>query len=318
MRRAGAWARRGGRALRAALVTALLLGVLGVQVTLALVWLAPVPTADLATTSGALVLTDRHGEVIATVSTGAPDRDQWVALAEIPAIAVSAVITSEDHRFWEHRGVDGLGLLRAAWLDLRGGALAYGGSTLTMQLARMLRGTTTSRTLTNKAGDTLYALRLERALSKRAILEHWLNRAYFGNGAHGIDAAARLYFGKPVRALSTGEAVLLAVIPRAPGAYDPLRHLAAARARRDRVLAMLVASAARMSPHDANVAATDPAGGAPPRSAVGRAALRPPRPRSAPGGAARGWRRRAHHARSRPAAPARATPRRARRRLRGA
>ena len=82
-------------------------------------------------------------------------------------------------------------------------------------------------------------MRLERALDKRAILEQYLNRAYFGNGAHGIEAAARPYFGKPAASLSAGEATLLAVLPRAPTAYDPLRHLGAALARREHVFGQL-------------------------------------------------------------------------------
>ncbi len=189
---------------------------------------------------GSLTIVDRHGEVIAVVPGRVPDRDHWVDLADVPAIAVSAVIVSEDGAFWDHRGVDLRGLARAAWLDLRGGELRYGGSTLTMQLARIVSGTTADRTLAHKLAETLLALRIERKLGKRQILEQWLNRAYFGNGAYGIDAAARLYFGRPVSALATGEAVLLAILPRAPGAYDPLVHLDAAVARRDRVLALLV------------------------------------------------------------------------------
>jgi penicillin-binding protein 1C len=219
-----------------ALVPALAL----IQVAIVAVVAMPLPDDLFAQGGGSLVIVDRHGEAIATVSAGAPDRDHWVALADVPAVAVSAVIESEDHGFWDHRGVDARGVARAAWLDARGGELRFGGSTLTMQLARMVRGTTADRTLANKARETLLALRIERALTKRQILEQWLNRAYFGNGAYGIDAAARLYFGKPAAALATGEVVLLAVIPRAPTAYDPLRQLDAALARRDRVLELLV------------------------------------------------------------------------------
>ena len=244
--------------------------VLLVQIAIVAVIAMPLPATTFAPSGGALVILDRRGEVIAEVPAGAPARDRWVPLAEIPAIAVSAVIESEDHGFWDHRGVDARGLARAAWLDLRGGALRYGGSTLTMQLARLLRGTTTERTVSNKLAETVLALRIERALDKRAILEQWLNRAYFGNGAYGIDAAARLYFGKPVGALATGEAVLLAILPRAPGAYDPLRRLDAAIARRDRVLDLLVrrgvldareAAIARAAP--LAVARHDPPGAAP-------------------------------------------------------
>ena len=164
-----------------------------------------------------------------------------MALADVPAVAVSAVIESEDHGFWDHRGVDGRGVVRAAWLDLRAGRAAYGGSTLTMQLARLDLHPGSSRAPSSrKLRETVHALRLERALSKREILEQWLNRAYFGNGAWGIDAAARTYFGKPAAALSTGEVVLLVCLPRAPTAYDPIAHPEVARVRRDRVLALMV------------------------------------------------------------------------------
>jgi penicillin-binding protein 1C len=238
--RLGRAARAAGRVLRRAILAGLVVAVATVQVTLVLVYARPLPADAFAPGGGALAIVDRHGEPIATLPGPVPDRDRWVPLAEIPAIAVSAVIESEDHGFWEHRGVDARGLVRAAWLDVRARELRYGGSTLTMQLARLLRGSTGQRTVRNKLAESLLALRIERALGKREILEQWLNRAYFGNGAHGIDAAARRYFGKPVGALSTGEVVLLTCLPRAPTAYDPLRRPAAALARRDRVLERLV------------------------------------------------------------------------------
>src|SRR5262249_46758190 len=96
------------------------------------------------------------------------------------------------------------------------------------------------RGLGAKLRESLLALRIERAVDKHTILEQWMNRAYFGNGAYGFDAAARLYFGKPSSALSIGEATLLAIIPRAPAASDPLAHLDAAFRRRDHVLDLLV------------------------------------------------------------------------------
>ncbi|MGH7336128.1 MAG: transglycosylase domain-containing protein, partial [Myxococcota bacterium] len=231
----GSW-----RIVRWLIIGALAPVVLLLQIAILAVVALPLPAATVATGGGALTLLDRNGEVIVSVSAGAPDRDHWVSLSEIPAVAVSAVIESEDHGFWEHRGVDARGLMRAAWLDVRGGTMRFGGSTLTMQLARILRGTTSERTVTNKLTESVLALRIERSLSKRRILEQWLNRAYFGHGAYGIGAAARLYFGKPVGALSTGEVVLLTILPRAPSAYDPLRRLDAATARRDRVLDLLV------------------------------------------------------------------------------
>jgi penicillin-binding protein 1C len=188
-----------------------------------------------------LVLTDRRGEVIRRVPRpgGRPGREAWVPLAEIPPLVVSIFLVSEDAGFYEHGGLDWRGVARAAWLNVRERRLGYGGSTITQQLVRMIHSPGEPRTFTNKIGEAILAMRLERSLTKDEILEHYLNRAYFGNGAHGIEAAARLYFDKPARALSAGEATLVAVIPRAPTAYDPIRRLEAALARREHVFGLL-------------------------------------------------------------------------------
>ncbi len=223
---------------RWALVATLLPLVITIQATLIVLVTHPFDRATLEATSEPLVLLDVRGDEIATLPATGADRKHWTQLGDVPAIALSAVIESEDESFWSHRGIDALGVARAAWLDVRGGR--FGGSTLTMQLARMLLGSTSDRTIGNKVREALLALRMERAVDKREILEQWMNRAYFGNGAYGFDAAARLYFGKPVHALSDGEALALAVIPRAPTAYDPLRHLDATLRRRDHVLDLLV------------------------------------------------------------------------------
>lgn len=237
------------------LVVLLLPIVLAIQIAIATLIVAPYDPAELVATSAPLVLLDVRGEQIAVLPAVGADRTRWTTLGGLPALAVSAVIESEDQGFWEHGGVSGAGIARAAWLDLQGGR--FGGSTLTMQLARMLATADAPRTLRAKLRESLLALRIERAVDKHAILEQWMNRAYFGNGAYGFAAAAELYFGKPPSGLSDGEAALLAVIPRAPTAYDPLKHLDAALARRDRVLAMLVergvigqerARAARVTP----------------------------------------------------------------------
>jgi len=221
------------------LVVALLLPlVLVLHAAVIAVLVLPFDPAALAATSAPLILVDVRGEPLATLAAQDADRLHWTRLADLPAIAVSTVVESEDEHFWRHRGVDGAGVLRALWLDLHGGR--FGGSTLTMQLARMMISDGKPRTLGAKVREALLALRIERTVDKRTILEQWMNRAYFGNGAHGFEAAAQLYFGKPATALSDAEATLLAVIPRAPTGYDPLAHLTAARNRRDRVLAMLV------------------------------------------------------------------------------
>ncbi len=226
------------RTVRWLLIGLLLPIVVGVQIAVACVLLWPYDPADLVVTSEPLVLVDRRGDEIATFPAIGADRTRWTRLGARPAIAGSAVLESEDENFWDHGGVDGAGVARAVWLNLRGGR--YGGSTLTMQLARMLTHGH-HRTLRAKVRESILALRLERAVDKRTILEQWMNRAYFGNGAIGFAAAAELYFGKKPVALSDAEATFLAVLPRAPTAYDPLRHPEAARRRRDRVLDLLVA-----------------------------------------------------------------------------
>jgi penicillin-binding protein 1C len=220
------------------LVAGLLPIVIAVQIAIVLVVVWPFDRADLIAASEPLVLVDVRGQEIAAFEAVGADRTQWTKLGELPAIAVSAVVESEDGNFWDHRGVDGAGIARAVWLDLHGGR--FGGSTLTMQLSRMLITANEPRSVRAKVRESVLALRIERAVDKRTILEQWMNRAYFGNGAYGYAAAAKLYFDKPPSGLSDAEAVLLAVIPRAPTGYDPLKHLDAAIRRRDRVLAMLV------------------------------------------------------------------------------
>jgi penicillin-binding protein 1C len=200
--------------------------------------------------AGPLRLEDRHGRLLFARSADAgahgapsharPGRGRFVGLDEIAPEALLVVLASEDRRFFEHSGVDLSGVFRAAYLNLRAGRIAYGGSTITMQLARMVHSKDSPRTLPNKLREALVALRMERALSKREILAHYLNRAFYGHGSYGIEEAALRYFGKPAAALSAGEATFLAVIPRAPSYYDPIRHPGRLLARRDRVLARLV------------------------------------------------------------------------------
>ncbi len=226
------WARRG-------LIAVMVLAALGLGGLALAVYGWDYPAASLAPDSGGpLVLVDRHGLVLARV--GATDgRDAWIPLDQVPAIAVATLLVSEDDEFFRHGGVDVNGLGRAAWLNLRERRIGYGGSTITMQLVRMLHSRGQERSLRNKIKEAVLAMRMERAMGKPAILEQYVNRAYFGNGAHGIEAAARTYFGKPAASLSAGEATFLAVLPRAPTAYDPLRRPGAALARRDHVFRLL-------------------------------------------------------------------------------
>ncbi len=227
------------------------LGIASVPVALAIAlgiavfgWDYPVEQLD-PTRRGPLLFEDRDGHLLRSVPAADGRRHAWVPLGELPAVAVAAVLASEDARFFQHPGVDVRALARAAWLDLRAGRLAFGGSTLTMQLVRLVEGVEKPRTLVRKLREGVLALRLERTMGKLAILEQYLNRAYYGHGAYGLDAAARTYFGKSAAALSEAEVLLLAVVPRAPNGYDPLRHLQRALARRDHVLGLLVANGQR-------------------------------------------------------------------------
>jgi penicillin-binding protein 1C len=184
--------------------------------------------------AASLTVLDAAGGILRQDSTSAGGRQSWVGLDRISPSLIDATLASEDRRFWKHAGVDPVGIARALALDAVRGRAAFGGSTLTMQLARLLEPR--PRTLWGKAWEAIVAGRIERALSKPEILEQYLNRVYYGNGAWGAEAAARFYFGKPAAALSLGEAAFLAVLPRGPEAYDPFRHLVVALRRRSHIL----------------------------------------------------------------------------------
>lgn len=189
--------------------------------------------------SSSLTLTDRNGEVLRVLPLASGGRAEWIGIDKIPSELVDATLAGEDSRFLKHHGVDPVGVVRAGLLALRHGRLMSGASTITMQLARMVEPH--RKSLFGKIGEMLTALRMERAIGKRDILEQYLNRAYYGNGAFGVEAASQRYFGKSANALGPGEAVLLAVLPRAPRGYDPLLHLETALSRREHVLDLMVA-----------------------------------------------------------------------------
>jgi penicillin-binding protein 1C len=188
---------------------------------------------------GAVTLVDRFGRQLRT--TRAPDgtRGGWRDLSEMDADLMAAFLAAEDHRFYRHGGVDLRAVVRAAWINLRSRRVVSGGSTVTMQVARMLRPT--SRGWAGKAVQALWALRLEQHLSKQAILEHYLNRVPLGQGTVGVEAAASLYFGTGADDLSLGQAAMLAGLARAPSSDNPLVAPERARRRRSQALARLVA-----------------------------------------------------------------------------
>jgi penicillin-binding protein 1A len=160
---------------------------------------------------------------------------QPVALWRVSPWMRKATVAIEDHRFYEHGGVDYEGIARAAWKDLRAGHVVQGGSTITQQLVRNLY-ISKERTLSRKIKEACLAIKLSRARSKDWILGQYLNQVYYGNHAYGIEAAAQTYFSKRARFLTLSQSALLAGLPQAPSVYDPLHRPAAAIARRDQVL----------------------------------------------------------------------------------
>ena len=166
-----------------------------------------------------------------------------VPLADLPRPLVDAVLAMEDSRFWEHEGLDPLGILRALLTNAIKGGTVAGGSTLTQQLVKNLF-LTEERTYERKAREAVLAIAIERTHSKEEILELYLNEIYLGQagGASicGVDQAARAYFGKPATRLELGEAATIGGMISAPNRYSPLKHPDAAQARRDLALQRMV------------------------------------------------------------------------------
>lgn len=160
-----------------------------------------------------------------------------VTLADVSPYYLQALLTYEDRWFYRHPGVNPLSLLRAAWQDLLGGQVISGGSTLSMQVARLIDPH--PRTFGGKLRQVWRTAQLEWHLSKAQILEIYLNRAPFGGTLQGVGAASWTYLGKPPSALTPGEAALLAVLPQAPSRLRPDRYPLRAQAARDKVLARL-------------------------------------------------------------------------------
>ncbi len=159
-------------------------------------------------------------------------------LSEIPQHLINATIAKEDRRFWSHHGVDWRGILRAAWVNLAQGEIQQGGSTLTQQLARNAF-LTQRRTFSRKLQEIILAQEMERRLTKERILELYLNQVYYGNGAYGVKAAARVYFNKSLEKLTLAECALLAALPQRPSSYEPFGNPDEAIRQRNLVLDLM-------------------------------------------------------------------------------
>ncbi|MBR1859745.1 MAG: transglycosylase domain-containing protein, partial [Selenomonadaceae bacterium] len=162
-----------------------------------------------------------------------------VKIEAVPINLQQAFIAVEDNRFYEHKGIDPRGLLRAIWSNINDRGISEGGSTITQQLAKNAY-LTQERTIQRKIQEMFLALKLEKQYTKQEILELYLNQIYFGQGAYGVQAAAKTYFGKNVEELDLAECALLAGIPKSPNYYSPFNSIQAAKDRRSVVLDQMV------------------------------------------------------------------------------
>jgi penicillin-binding protein 2A len=183
----------------------------------------------------ATVFYDLNGEVASKVSA---NKNEGVPINQVPDSLKNAVIAIEDHRFYEHHGVDYIGITRALIRDIKARGMVEGGSTITQQLTKNTL-LTSQKTLKRKVDEVFLAMQIERQYSKQEILQMYLNQIYFGDGAWGIKHAARNYFGKDVKDLSISESALLAGLIKAPSALNPYHHLEKATQRRNLVLAQM-------------------------------------------------------------------------------
>ena len=196
------------------------------------------PTSRLGTPSSQprVIVVDRAG---ATLGIHGRDQGPPIDLADLPPHVVQAFLATEDRNFYGHVGVNPVAILRATLVNARAGGVAQGGSTITQQLVKNAL-LTPEQSLKRKAQEALLAVRIERALSKDEILAAYLNTVYFGNGAYGLEAASRRYFGHQPSALSVGEAAMLAGLLKAPSRLAPTNAPDAARARASVVLRAMV------------------------------------------------------------------------------
>ena len=184
---------------------------------------------------GSTRILDRHGQLLYEVPDPLSGWQRPVRLDMIPLALRQATVAVEDASFYQNPGIDARGILRAAWTDLRSGALVAGGSTITQQIARgFLIDPDLARrqSVERKLREATLALKLTASYSKGEILELYLNQTYYGGMAFGVEAAARRYFGKPARDLDLAECALLAGLPQAPSRSFPratMKHVGASR-----------------------------------------------------------------------------------------
>ena len=163
------------------------------------------------------------------------ERRNFAYIKDVPAVMKQAILAAEDERFYQHPGIDTLGVLRAAYSNFVGGGKRQGASTITMQVARNFF-LSSEKTITRKLYEMLLSFKIENNLSKDQILEIYINQIYLGQRAYGFSAAAQIYYGKALKDVSVAEAAMLAGLPKAPSAYNPVANPKRAQLRQRYVL----------------------------------------------------------------------------------
>lgn len=200
-------------------------------------------------------LLDSRGNVLTTFTSDGRSRDP-VQLNQISPLLIQATLAVEDRKFYDHTGFDLKGMARAVLANLEAGERTQGASTLTQQLARNLY-LTHEKTWTRKTKEALFTMQLEMKYSKDEILNMYLNEIYYGHGAYGIEAAARMYFGKAAADLNLPESAMLAGIPKGPTYYSPYTHPDNAKKRQEIILSSM-AEVGDITPAAAQAAAKQP------------------------------------------------------------
>ncbi|HLY28490.1 MAG TPA: penicillin-binding protein 1C [Aggregatilineales bacterium] len=203
---------------------------------------------------------DRHGRLLYEIIPPKGGRNTSVPLSQIPQPLVQATIATEDRNFYATQGVDLEGVVRALWINLEGGEIKAGGSTITQQVARNLLldpQERAARTLQRKLKEMVLAVRLAQSYSHADILALYLNQSYYGNMAYGVQAAAQVYFRKDVQALDLAECAMLAGLTQSPATYDPLTNPSTAKDRQKVVLGLMV-EAGDITQAQADEAAAEP------------------------------------------------------------
>lgn len=211
-------------------------------------------------------ITDREGGLLRELRSREDGRAVPLPPGEIPPLVRAAFLAAEDHRFDSHPGVDPIAVARAAWSNVTAGRVVSGASTIPQQLARSV--VPRERSLAGKAMEALWALRLRAHLPADRVLREYLDRVPLGNSVFGVEAAARLYFGRPAARLSASQAAVLAGMARSPARLDPFRHEDAARRRMRSILRRMV-DLGWLSEEDERVASAAPLDLVPPAAVFG-------------------------------------------------